>query len=167
MKKLLFLTLLFSLQGYSQKTLEIYNLTVHTVHITGIVTNASGAYPEFSASFGAPGMITLTPGASYTLQNTSSTTRFPFESPSSVPYIPSWYRNTSPTAVTLMPSPAAWVLGNPQVFDTLRFRVVDSSGNGSFGTVSTTSPAATGPGWDALYDMSSIPPAITYTVVIF
>lgn len=166
MKKLLLIIILFGLQGYGQKTLEIYNFTAYTVVIADITTYAPGTTTEFSADFGPIGPIALAPGASYTLQNTLSLTRFPFLSPSSSPTIDNWYRRTSPTNVTLMTSPAAWVLGNNQVFNRLSFRILDP--NGSFGTVGVASPAISGPGWDAIYDMSMSPPsAITYTVVIF
>lgn len=169
-KLLLIIVVLFGLQGYGQKTFEVYNFTLHSVVIHELVTSASGAYPMFSANFGTIGPINIPPGGSYTLVNTASPTRFPFQSPSSIPNIPSWTRWTSSTTSTSMISSAAWVLGNPQVFERMTFRVIHNTGVVTGGTISTASPTATGPVWDAVYDMSvnpSNPNEINYTIVFF
>lgn len=166
MKKILLLLFaLFGIYGYSQKTLEIYNFTPYTVVIVDMSTNASGAYPEFRPNLSIVNFIPLAPGANYTLTNTASLTRFPFESPTSVPYIPSWIRMTSATASTGLTSPVAWVLGNPQVFNWVAFRVLDPLG-GSAGTVGVANPLITSANWVAIYDQFPNGTATTYTVVI-
>lgn len=166
MKKILLLLFaLFGIYGYSQKTLEIYNFTPYTVVIVDMSTNASGAYPEFRPNLSIINFIPLAPGASYTLTNTASLTRFPFESSTSVPYIPSWIRMTSPTASTGLTSPVAWVLGNPQVFNWVAFRVLDPLG-GSAGTVGVANPSLISTNWVAFYDQFTSGTATTYTVVI-
>jgi hypothetical protein len=167
MKKLLFLIILFAVQGYSQKVLQIYNYTSYTVLIGDIVTSAPGSTTEFYPDFGPIGPISLAPGASYILENSGSLTRFPFQSLGSTPYIANWYRRTSPTNVLLMTSAAAWVLGNPQVFDRLSFRILNPSS--SLGTVGIANPNISGPGWSATYTAivnPSVPTDIRYRIVI-
>jgi hypothetical protein len=164
-KLLLILFALFGIYGYSQKTLEIYNFTPYTVVIVDMSTNASGTYPEFRPNLSIVNFIPLAPGANYTLTNTASLTRFPFESPTSVPYIPNWIRMTSATASTGLTSPVAWVLGNPQVFNWVAFRVLDPPG-GSAGTVGVANPLITSTNWVAIYDQFTSGTVTTYTVVI-
>lgn len=163
MKKLLLIAIVFfGLQGYAQKTFEVYNFTSMAVQIGDIVTNASGTYPEFHSK-ATP--FTIPAGGSYTLTNTGSTTRFPFQSPTSSPYIPTWERLNSPTSSVVMASPAAWVLGSPQVFDRMIF------GIGGFGyninTTNTASFPVTGPGFTAEYSVFSSGTTIVYTIIIY
>lgn len=158
MKKLLFILLLYSLHGYTQKIFEVYNFSTQTVQIVDIVTNASGTYPEFhSKSFA---IITLAPGDSYILQNTSNPFRFPFDSPTSSPYIANWERLDSPTSSTVMTSFNAWLIGSNQDFDRMLFAL-----GGTGYSIGTTNPSLTGSGWNAIYQPSSNP--TTYTIVFF
>lgn len=159
MKRFFLIIVLFSLQMYSQKKLEIYNFTSQTVTITDIFTNASGAYPGFHCK---GTMIAVPPGGSYILENTSSLTRFPFDSPASSPYIPSWQRQTGTTIEVTMPSSVAWTQGDPQSFDRMTFNV------GSFGySISAANSPLAGPGFTAEYNIYTSGTATIYTVVIY
>lgn len=163
MKKLLFLIVLFSLQGYGQKTFEVYNYTSFTFELYNIITDASGNYPEFHSKGTT---VSVPPGGTYTLVNPANVLRFPFHSPSSVPYIGSWIRMNPPSNGVIMTSIAAWTLGNPQVFSRMDF---GSPGAGG-GVISTTTPVVNGPSWIAIYDMyvnPTNPNIINYTIVIF
>ena len=88
--------MIIGFQGYSQKTFEIYNFSSQTITLIDVVTRAGTSYPEFHSKPYGP--ITIAPGDSYILENTSQVFRFPFNSPASVPYITTWERLNSPTA---------------------------------------------------------------------
>ena len=109
MKKILIIaTLLFSLNNFAQKTFEVYNFTGQTVKLWDIITkpNSLSTYPEFhSKPYGA---VTIPPGGSYTLVNTTNVFKFPFQSPTSIPYINKWERlnsasSTTPSAIIVLP----------------------------------------------------------------
>ncbi|MGL5892195.1 MAG: hypothetical protein ACRC3B_20035, partial [Bacteroidia bacterium] len=90
MKKIILAAaLLIGLQSFAQKTYEVYNFTTQTVQLADIMTRtAAGNYPEYhSKPFG---LISIPPGGSYTLVNTTNIFRFPFQSPSSIPYVNVW-----------------------------------------------------------------------------
>lgn len=159
MKKFFLIIVLFSLQMYSQKKLEIYNFTNQTVTITDIFTNASGTYPEFHCK---GTMIVVPPTGSYILENTLSLTRFPFDSPASSPYIASWQRQTGTTIEVSMPSSVAWTQGGPQSFYRMTFNV----GNFGYSISAANSPFA-GPGFTAEYTMFTSGTVVIYTVVIY
>ncbi|RWX03649.1 hypothetical protein [Flavobacterium cerinum] len=159
MKRFFLIIVLFSLQVYSQKKLEIYNLTNQTVTITDIFTNASGTYPEFHCK---GTMIAVPASGSYILENTSSLTRFPFDSPATSPYIASWQRQTSATMEVFVPSTVAWTLGSPQSFYRMTFNV----GNFGYSISAANSPFA-GPGFTAEYSMFTNGTVVIYTVVIY
>ena len=124
MKKITFFLVLFlSLQGFSQKTFEVYNFSGQTINLGDIITRAisgtSFVLPEYhSKPFGN---ITIAPGGSYVLENTSYPLRFPFNSPASVPYISIWERNNTNGTTSMLASNSAWALGNSQVFFNLKF----------------------------------------------
>jgi hypothetical protein len=171
MKKLFLLAaLLLGIQGFSQKTYEVYNLTTQTVGLADIITrtNTSG-YPEYhSKPFG---VVNIPPGGSYILQNTSNVFRFPFESPTSVPYINKWERAASASGpYTIQTSPAAWFLGNSQVFYRMMFYV-----GSSYNSMPAVPPGVTtlaswvvGSGWQLDYDCSNPAPNVwNYTIVIY
>lgn len=165
MKKILFLIILFGLQGYGQKTLEIYNFCPYTLAVLYINTSASGAYPQFKSNF-PPTIIMIAPGDSYILQNTADPDRFPFDSPLSSPYVNSWLKTNPPSPPANVTSNAAWLQGDDQTFDSLQYRLLDPAT--SNGIIGEPTPMASGPGWNAIYEMSANPPnQITYTVVFF
>jgi hypothetical protein len=170
MKKFfLILTLSFALQNFAQKTFEIYNFSSYPIEIASIVTKIDGAatYPEFTSK--PFGLFTIAPGDSYILQNAANPYRFPFESPTSTPYIDKWERLNSASSATLLTSPAAWVLGSSQVFSRLHFYI-----NGVYYVPTvpsgvTTVTLASGGGWIMDYDCSN-PGGGTvwnYTIVVY
>jgi hypothetical protein len=167
MKKLLTLIILFAINGYGQKSLEIYNTTTLPVRINDIVTNVSGSYPEYHSK-PAWGLITVAPvTGSYILTNSLDLYRFPFHSPTSSPYLSNWDRINSATSTTTgIPSTTAWTFGAPQVFDSLLFTI-----GGNDYKVSVSNPLITGPGgsWTALYDYYDDPfsDIIIYTVLFY
>lgn len=168
MKKLLLIAIaLLGLHGFAQKTFEVYNFTPVTINLYDIITNASGVNPEFHSK-ATP--VPVPAGGSYTLVNTANIFRFPFQSPSSSPYIPTWERVNPPAPTAVLASPAAWVLGNAQVFDRMAF----GEPGASFSYVSVATPTVSWPGpgytWTAIYSVfvnPSNPNDITYTIVIF
>lgn len=159
MKKILLIAIvLFGLQVFGQKKLEIYNLSSIDFEIYNIFTNASGSNPEFQSKLT---VIPILAGNSYILENTSNIYRFPFLSPLSTPTI-SWMRDGIALSNT-----AAWVLGNAQVFDKMIF------GTNNYNVIGPASPSASGSwagtGWTADYETivnPSNPNDITYLVVI-
>jgi hypothetical protein len=160
MKKILLIAIvLFGLQVFGQKKLEIYNLTTLSFDIYNIFTNASGSNPEFQSKLT---IINIPPSGSYILENSSNIYRFPFLSPSTTPVI-SWMRDGIALSNT-----AAWVLGNAQVFDKMIF-----STTGNYNVIGVASPSASGSSggtaWTADYQMivnPANPNDITYLVVI-
>lgn len=169
MKKIiLIVALLVGLQNFAQKTFEIYNFTGQTVEIASIITKGTSTYPEFhSKPFG---LISIPPGGSFTLENTSNVFRFPFESPTSIPYIDKWERLNSPSSGMVLTSPIAWSFGNSQVFHRMLFYVGSSYNNlPAVPTgVTTVAPAVTGAGWQLDYDCSNPAPNVWfYTIVIY
>lgn len=121
MKKIIIiLTFVIGLQTYAQKTFEVYNYTNVTIKLTDIITRSGISLPEYhSKPFGN---ITIAPGGSYTLVNNTFVFRFPFNSPSSVPFITKWERlNANGTITPNIASNVAWTLGNSQVFYNLKF----------------------------------------------
>lgn len=161
MKKILLIAIvLFGLQVFGQKKLEIYNLnSTLSFQIYNIFTNASGSNPEFQSKIT---VITIAPGGSYILENTSNIYRFPFLSPSTTPVI-NWMRDGVP-----LTNAAAWVLGNAQVFDKMVFGT-----SGSYNVIGPASPSvggsSGGTAWTADYETIVNPSNlndITYLVVI-
>ena len=122
MKKIITLLLfVIGLQVYSQKTFEFYNFSNETMKLTDIITRTNGlTLPEYhSKPFGN---ITIPPGGTYKLVNNTNVFRFPFNSPSSVPFINKWERlNANGTITSNIASNVAWTLGNSQVFFNLKF----------------------------------------------
>ncbi len=170
MKKLLLAaTLLFGLQSYAQKTYEVYNFTTQTVQLADIITRAGTAYPEYHSK--PYGLVSIPAGGSYTLVNTASVFRFPFESPSSSPYINKWERlNSAGGPGVIQASPVAWTFGNSQVFNRMMFYVGASYNAMPAVPVGvTTLPSwVTGAGWQLDYDCSNPAPNVWfYTIVIY
>ena len=121
MKKIIMIAfLLFSINNYAQKYFEVYNLSTQTIKLADIITRAGTALPEYhSKPFGT---ITIPPGGTYILQNTSNVFRFPFNSPTSVPFVNVWERlNANGTITFNLASNTAWIAGNSQVFYNLKF----------------------------------------------
>lgn len=178
MKKIfIIVTLLFSLNNFAQKTFEVYNFTGQTVKLWDIITKpySTATYPEFhSKPFLA---VTIPPGGSYTMVNTANVFKFPFQSPSSIPYINKWERLNSASSVTSMTSPVAWSLGTAtsQIFKSIIFEVGTSWNNFtttppvpiiSYSAPTYTNP--TSPGWQLDYECSNpVPNVWYYTIVIY
>lgn len=162
MKKLLYLIILFSIQSYSQKVFKVHNLTNFTFEIDDITTDASGVYPQFRSKGTT---VSIPPGSTYVLVNPANLTRFPFESPSSSPYIASWTRINPPNASNVFASNVAWLFGGPQVFKNMTFGVVGAGHD----IISVVSPTVNGNGWTAIYDVivdPNNPGNITYMITI-
>lgn len=176
MKKLIIVaTLLFSLQNFAQKTFEVYNFTGQTVKLWDIITkpNSAAIYPEFHSK---PYLaVTIPPGGSYTLENTANIFKFPFQSPTSAPYINRWARLNTVSSSTPLTSPVAWSLGssNTQVFKSLIFEVGTSWNNLTvpIGLQSISNAIPTSTGWQLDYDCVQPDPANLnrwyYTIVIY
>lgn len=172
MKKFYYIAILFiGFLSFGQKTFEIYNFSSYPIDIAEIMTkpNSSATYPTFSSK--SYGMIPLlNPGDYYVLENTSNTFRFPFESPSSTPYITTWDRANSSNSVTAFPSNQAWIQGNNQVFYSLGLYDAAGyySGTVPVGTVTYIPSWITHPDWVADYECSN--PATNvwiYTIIIY
>lgn len=177
MKKIIIIaTLLFSLNNFAQKTFEVYNFTGQTVKLWDIISkpNSAAIFPEFhSKPYGA---VTIPPGGSYTLVNTANVFKFPYQSPTSIPYINKWERLNSASSVTPMTSPVAWSLGssNTQVFKSTIFEVGTSWNNLTvpIGLQSISNAIPTSVGWQLDYDCSQPDPLGQpnlwyYTIVIY
>lgn len=168
MKKLVFIVVLFiCVQSFAQKTFEIYNFSSYTVNISSIVTHpTTGGYPEFSNKW--YGGFDIAPGNIYVLENTSNVYRFPFYSPTSIPYMTQWQRLNSPSSVTMLPSNNAWVLGNNQVFYRLHvFSDTDYHVKTVLGGVYSDPDWMVDADWTATYDCSNPAPNVWfYTIVI-
>lgn len=179
MKKIIIIaTLLFSLNNFAQKTFEVYNFTGQTVKLWDIITkpNSAAIYPEFhSKPYWA---VTIPPGGSYTLVNTANVFKFPFQSPTSIPYINIWERLNSASSVTPLTSPIAWSLGaaNTQVFKSTIFEVGTSWNNLTvpIGSISLSDAlnTAVSLGWQIDYDCVQPDPigqpnVWYYTIVIY
>ncbi len=166
MKKIVLLALLVcGMQIQAQKTFKLINLTASSVIIEDLQTSntTSGAYPRFATK--PFGFITVPPFGTYTLVNTGSTTRFPFNSPSSSPVITTWERASSATSSTLVTSFGAWFVGDTQVFYKIKVTLgVNSKSVGipSSGLLSSI----TSNGWTASYTNSGTLAAPIYTVTI-
>ena len=173
MKKILIVTtLLFSLNNFAQKTFEIYNFTGQTVELADIITkpNTTATYPEYHSK--PNGLITIAPGGSYILENTTApvnTLRFPFLSTAN--YLPIWERANSATSSTIQTSNVAWPLGNAQVFTRMLFYVGSSYNLGPDVGTSATSYSipnwVNGTGWQADYDCYILGTQQIYTIVIY
>lgn len=173
MKKILLIAMiLFSLQNFAQKRLEIYNYTGQTVKLADIITkpNTSVTYPEYHSK--PNGLITIAPGGVYILENTTApvnTLRFPFLSTAN--YLPKWERANSSSSTVIQTSNVAWPLGNAQVFTRMLFYVGSSYNLLPTVPISTTSysmsPSVAGSGWQADYDFFILGSLQIYTIVIY
>ncbi|MEO4005166.1 MULTISPECIES: hypothetical protein [unclassified Flavobacterium] len=160
MKKIFVLLLVcMGLSTYAQKTLYIFNFSSYSVEVGSLYTESNtGGYPWFINNQ-ATG-ITIAPGDTFTLENTTSTTRFPFDSPNSSPYIDSWKRiqmsGGSWTTMTAANVYAAY--GNGQRFHTIKFDVQPDLSGGYIGNDTPDFRVEGGPDmpngiptWEAIY----------------
>jgi hypothetical protein len=171
MKKIILITLLsLSLQGYSQKIVYILNFSSYNVQIAEIntITTNLGIYPSFKNN---TGLITIPAGQSYTLTNSSSSTKFPFVSVGNTPQINSWIRRNSATSSTTVASTTAYITGATQKFNFIKFQVGTNGnlGGGNLGQGYATT--LDGSGWQATYDPPIIDPLnpnfLEYTIVLY
>lgn len=139
MKKIL---IIFALFGFAQlsaqakkQTLIIvndsdYNLLVGTFNTCSnlAVIGDPVTYYPLVASVES---VTLSPGESFILENSSPALRFPFESPSSIPYLTQWRRHSAPGVPhVVVSSPSIFLTtGASQQFYNLKFGVTDVSDN--------------------------------------
>lgn len=173
MKKIIIIAILFfSLQNFGQKRFEVYNFTGQTVKLADIITkpNTSATYPEYHSK--PNGLITIAPGGSYILENTTApvnTLRFPFLSTAN--FLPNWERLNSATNSVIQASNVAWPFGNAQVFTRMLFYVGSSYNLLPSVPISSTSysisPAVSGSGWQADYDFYIAGTQQIYTIVIY
>ena len=163
MKKIILIALfLYSLQNFAQKTFEVYNFSGQTIKLADIITKPTAStYPEYHSK---PALITIPPGGSFTLENTSNVYRFPFYVTGNP--IATWQRLNSPSSTTFVPSTAAWTLGISQVFSNLKFfdglNILREVG------VSNPAPATFSSGITAEYSQDNPAPNVWYyTIVIY
>lgn len=130
---LLTILLLVGVNGFSQKTVYIYNLSSTNFDIGHIGTqNVSNPYPKL-ISAPSSGLITVPSLGTYVLvASPASTTVFPFYSPSSSPDIDNWTRilTSGGTPSTIPSGLAASVYGASQIIEEVKFQV---GPNGSLG----------------------------------
>ena len=159
MKKIIIIALLcLGIQGYSQKTVYVFNFTSFNVQIGEIQTRstATSTYPRFKTNYsGTGGLINVPAGTTYTLVNPNNT-YFPFYSPTSVPVITAWTRQFSAGATwaNFLSTNLNNVLAVPQVFNFIKLQV---GSNGSLGGgylfVDPIYPnPISGNGWSATYE---------------
>lgn len=165
MRKILLIVILFSLQGYSQKYFEFYNATGQPVIITNLVADSANSYPEIhSLPFGP---ITVAPNSTYTLQNTTREYTFPFDSPTSSPYINIW-RMVTPSSFWNISALDAWLTGHHFDFSRMTFSIGGNSY--TINTTNTMFSPLIGAGFTAEYDEFTAPAPsneIIYSVVIY
>src|SRR5690606_36441775 len=146
MKKLLLLpvTLLVFSTLFAQKYVYVYNFSSYSIEMGAFAAIKNGATPagtnqcpvQYTHLYTAPN-ITLPASSTYVLENTSSTTRFPFYSPTSSPEITQWTVHTSSTNSFNLRSYNSWLAyGNGQQFHYLKFQFENpsDSGGGNVGT---------------------------------
>lgn len=156
MKKIFLLfALVFSVTLFAQKTLYVFNFSSYTVEIGEIQArhNTSPYYPRYKSNHTS--LISIPSGQTYTLEN-PSTTRFPFLSVTSAPYIATWRRQFSAASSWSAPIASSSldvdVIANPQVFHFIKIRVGSngSLGGGNLG-LSPYGDSISGQGWAADY----------------
>ena len=168
MKKLILLAfVLFTMNGFSQKKLSIYNYSSYQQKVYQIYTKpTSGTFPYFYINGSALG---FQPGDSCLLENLASTTKFPFKStvaPTYIYPIQNWWRQTSATAKGNFTSLAAWNLAQSA---SQSFNYVDIGGIvGKLGVApyNTNIPRQT-PTWEVYYDRIPISATNYEDVVAF
>lgn len=149
MKKLLLLpvTLLIFSTLFAQKYVYVYNFSSYPIEMGAFATIKNGAAEpgqpgnsgcqiQYTHLYTSPN-ITLPASSTYVLENTSSTTRFPFYSPTSSPEITQWTVHTSSTNSFNLSSNNSWLAyGNGQQFHYLKFEFENpsDSGGGNIGT---------------------------------
>lgn len=96
----------------------------------------SGTYPFYISKYTVNGVLTnihLNPGQSLNLVSPYASTvvaRFPFYSPTSVPYINFWSKTVSATSGGLVASSTLnTIIANAQIFDYMKFQVGPNGGN--------------------------------------
>ena len=134
MKKIFLISVLFfGLQAIAQKTVFIYNLSSTNFDIGDMGTkNISAAFPIFISN-PSGGTITIPSGTTYILEaSPTSTTKFPFYSPTSTPLIDFWLRQlTAGGAYSNLPSTTvATIYGASQFLEYVKTQV---GPNGSLG----------------------------------
>ena len=180
MKKFFIITaLLFCLQIFSQKSVEIYNFTNQTLRISSIFTKPLTSDFPWCASV-SPSFISIDPGDSYVLENTSNIYRFPFYSPNSPTLITNWRRVLEPATPggnsnwSNITSNTAWVLGNNQYFNYLEFSMYSGNqynGSGYIGNLNfwvTANPLTNATyQWEIIHDNFTNGTTIIDTIVVY
>ena len=172
---------LFTVVGFSQKTLKVFNFSSKTVNINMIVTKPNaGTFPWYASTYTNNGTntISIAPGGSYILTNTADLFKFPFLSTTSVPQITTWRKVNAPAAgssnstFTPVSSNVAWALGGAQIFDYIDFGVFNGTfyqGGGKMGVIGqyVTGPSLTSQpqgNWKVTYVGMGSGNLIEYTV---
>lgn len=133
--KNIFLTLILvvGIQMIGQKKVTILNNSPYTLQIGTLATvkylgtnppTVSGPTYEHKTLSPAATFLVIPSLGSYTLNNTSSTTKFPFVSVGNVPQITQWLLSSPASTVT---SATAYASANAtsQVFGSIKFQLVD------------------------------------------
>lgn len=116
-----------------QKKVTIINNSPYTIQIGGLATvkylgtsppTISGPTYNHKTLSPAATFINITPNGSHTLNNTSSTTKFPFVSVGNVPQITQWLLS-SPASTDTSATAYASANATSQVFGSIKFQLVD------------------------------------------
>lgn len=158
MKKLFLVpvTLLFFSTLFAQKYVYVFNFSSYPIEMGSFATISNSATPvdpddatpecqvQYPNLYAGSGIAILPASETYVLENTSSSTRFPFYSPDSDPELTQWQVNTSSTNSFNLSSYNAWLAyGNGQQFHYLKFEFENPSDSGS-GNIGTTDYCDTG-----------------------
>ena len=174
MKKIiLFLTLLFSLTIFAQKTVYIFNGSSQPIYIAGLKTKSLSVPNTYltTNNFSVPNGL-LQPGEIFILENVSSNTRFPFSFNStqfSNISVVNWRRTTNggTSFITVSNTNAYSNNGLTQVFDYASFRIGIGGNLGSFSLGVGLPTVVTGSNWIADYTVNTDPafPNLQETVI--
>lgn len=108
----------------SQYTLQIGALTTIKYSGTNPVTVSSGVTYIHNALSPAATSLNIPAGGTYVLNNTSSTTKFPFVSVGNIPQITQW-RLSSPVSTVTSATAYAAANATSQVLCSIKFQLVD------------------------------------------
>ncbi len=129
--------------SYSQTPTKTRNLYINNQSSFGMDIGeikskpTSGTYPFYISKYTVNGVLTnihLNPGQSLNLVSPYASTvvaRFPFYSPTSVPYINLWNKTASATSSSLLTSSTmnTALIANAQIFDYMKFQVGTNGDN--------------------------------------
>ena len=178
MKKIITLILVMCVSiTLSQKKLIIYNyMADRTVTLNNILTKPMDtnvlAYPYYYVQ---PQIVIPNAGGSYTLVNPNSLVKFPLYTPTSNPFISSWFKISSASVSVNQTALNAWnTMSNKQSFHCVKFAVNNANGVLGGSAVVGVSPfgvsnvkGAFNCIYEEIYPIAGNLNLIEYTIVIF